>query len=163
MNMTRADSLALKGLGILFALGGGVTLVQLPSAYEQEVDFHSQAIRATGTVVKTREETQISGGGGIIPTTTTTKYISTVKFPTNQAESVEFTTSSACSSRRDCKNKEVPVLYDPNRPKDARVDSGVTPEGKLKAGLVFDAVFLLLGIAAVLVPTDGNQLNKNLR
>jgi hypothetical protein len=150
MNMTRADSLALKGLGILFALGSGVSLVQLPSTYEQEVDFHSQAIRATGTVVKTREETQISGGGGIIPLTTTKKYISTVKFQTNQAESVEFTTSSACSSRRDCENKTVSVLYDPSHPKDAIVDSGSTPEGKFRTGMVLSAVFLLLGIAAIL-------------
>jgi hypothetical protein len=157
----RIDRLGMKVFGICTALLGGIILVQLPSTYEEDVDFQSKAIRATGTVVKIRKETQ-THGGGMTPITTTTKYISTVKFQTNQAESIEFTTSSACSSRRNCENKEeVPVLYDPSRPSNARIDSGPTPEGKLKGGLVFGVVFLVSGIAvAVLESSDGTQWKK---
>ncbi len=143
----RGDHLGTKAFGILCALLGGMCLVNIPSLYKSEVDFHSKAIRATGTVVKTRVEIRHSGGAS---STVFPEYISTVKFQTNQAESVEFTTSSACSSRRDCENKTVSVLYDPSHPKDAIVDSGSTPEGKFRTGMVLSAVFLLLGIAAIL-------------
>ena len=91
------------------------------------------------------------------------RYISTVKFQTNQEQSFEFTTTKACSSLSDCENKTVSVLYDPSHPLDARVDSGSTPEDKLKGNLLFSVVLLLGGVAlAVLEPIDGNKLNKNL-
>ena len=50
------DHLIVKGLGICTALLGGIFLVQLPSMYKSEVDFHSNAISATGTVIETREK-----------------------------------------------------------------------------------------------------------
>jgi hypothetical protein len=155
------DRSGLKVVGICNALLGGIFLVQLPYMYKSEVDFRSKAIRATGTVVETRKEMKPITSGGF--PTTTTEYISTVRFQTNQAESVEFTTSSTSSIRRDGKNKEIPVLYDPNRPKAAIIDSGTTPEYRFKGLLLFSVVLLLGGIAlTVLVPTDSNQWNKNL-
>ncbi len=155
----RIDRSGLKVVGICSALLGGIFLVQLPSMYKSEVDFRSKAISTTGTVVETRKEIEHITAGGF--PTTTTEYISTVKFQTNQAESVEFTTSNTSSLRRDGKSKEVPVLYDPNRPKDAIVDSETTPEYRFKGLLVFSVVLLLGGVAlAVLEPTDGNQWNK---
>ena len=153
------DHLGMKTLGICTALLGGIILVQLPSMYKSEVDFQSKAIRSTGTIVETRVEIRHSGG---VSSTVVPEYISTVKFQTNHAQSFEFTTSGACSSQRDCENKTVPVLYDPSRPSDAKVDSGSTPEGKLKGNLVFSAVLLLSGIfVAVLEPNDNNQLSKS--
>ena len=160
MNMgQRIDHLIAKGAGICIALFGGMVLVNLPSFYESEVDFQSKAIRATVTVVKTRVETQHYVN--ITYVNVSTSYISTVKFQTNQAQSVEFTTTKACSSGRDCENKTVSVLYDPSRHSDARVDSGATPESQLKGSLMFSVVLLLLGIfMVVLEPTDGTQLKK---
>lgn len=152
-----------KGFGILCVSFGGIVLVQLPSLYESEVDFQSKAISATGTIVKTTEKKEYSGGG-ITPVTSTTKFISTVKFQTNQGESIEFTTTSACSSRRDCNNKEVPILYNPILPSDARVDAGFTPEGKVKGGLVLSALFLISGIAFIVVEPSNystKQLSRN--
>lgn len=164
MNMGRClELLFMKGFGILAASLGGIILVQLPSFYESEVDFQSKAISATGTIVKTTEKKEYSGGG-ITPVTSTTKFISTVKFQTNQGESIEFTTTSACSSRRDCNNKEVPVLYNPILPSDARVDSGSTPEGKVKGRLVLSALFLISGIAFIVVEPSNystKQLYRN--
>jgi hypothetical protein len=143
----RRDHLGRKAAGICTALVGGIILIRLPFAYKEEVDFQSKASSATGTVIKTEEKVQTSGGvAGIVLPSTTREFISTVKFQTNQAELIEFTTSSACSSQRDCENKKVSVLYDPSHPSDARIDSGLTPEGKLKSGLVLSIVLLLLGI-----------------
>lgn len=151
MNIRRClEFLWIKGFGVLVASFGGIILVQLPSFYKSEVDFQSKAISTTGTVVKTREKREYYGGG-IVPLTATTKFISTVEFHTNQGKSSEFTTSAACSSQRDCNNKEIPVLYDPFLPSKARVDSGFTPEGKVKARLVFSTVLLLTGITFIVV------------
>ena len=158
----RIDRLGTKVVGICSALLGGIILVQLPSIYKKEVNFQSKAIRATGTVLETivKIRTYSSGvSAGVAP-----EYISTVKFQTNREQSFEFTTTKACSSLSDCENKTVSVLYDPSHPLDARVDSGSTPEDKLKGNLLFSVVLLLGGVAlAVLEPTDGNQWNKNLR
>ncbi|HEY9652753.1 MAG TPA: DUF3592 domain-containing protein [Coleofasciculaceae cyanobacterium] len=164
MNIKRwLKLLWVKGFGILCVSFGGILLVQLPSFYESEVDFQSKAVSATGTVVKTREKTEYFGGG-ITPGTSTTKFISTVKFQTNQGELVEFTTTAACSSRRDCQNKKVAVLYDPILPLEARVDSGSTPEGKVKGSLVLSTLVLLFGINFIIVePSDYSTkpLSKN--
>jgi hypothetical protein len=157
----RGDHLGTKAFGILCALLGGMCLVNIPSLYKSEVDFHSKAIRATGTVVKTRVEIRHSGGAS---STVFPEYISTVKFQNNHAHSFEFTATKACSSLSNCENKTVPVLYNPSHPLDARVDSGSTPEDKVKGNLVFSVVLLVLGIfVATLEPSDDNQWNKNLR
>lgn len=151
MNIRRClKFLWMKGFGILVASFGGIILVQLPSFYKSEVDFQAKAISTTGTVVKTTEKREYYGGG-IVPLTATTKLISTVEFQTNQGKSVEFTTTTACASQRDCKNKEVPVLYNPFLPSKARVDSGFTPEGKVKIGLAFSTIVLLIGITFIVV------------
>ncbi len=156
------NHLGMKAFGICMALLSGMILTQLPSMYKSEVDFHSKAIRATGRVVKTTVNMRTYTSG--VSTSVTPEYLSTVKFQTNHAQSFEFATSKACSSLRDCENKEVPVLYDPSHPFNARVDSGSTPESKIKWGLMLSAFFLLSGIYfVVLEPTDGNQWNKNLR
>ena len=157
----RIDRLGMKVVGICAALLGGIILVQLPSIYKEEVNFQSKAIRAAGTVLETRVEIRTYSSG--VSTGVAPEYISTVKFQTNQEQSFEFTTTKACSSLSDCENKTVSVLYDPSHPLDARVDSGSTPEDKLKGNLLFSVVLLLGGVAlAVLEPIDGNKLNKNL-
>ncbi|MEP0820610.1 DUF3592 domain-containing protein [Trichocoleus sp. FACHB-46] len=131
----------------MFASVAGMLLIDLPSFYKSEVEFQSKAIAATGTVIGVAEKKEYSGGGGIVPLTVTTKYIATVEFQTNQRNLVEFTASSACSSQRDCENKLVPVLYNPDFPSKARVDSGATPEGMAQGRLVLSTVFLVADIA----------------
>lgn len=135
-----------RGMGLCVVSLAGMLLIELPSFYRSEVEFQSKAISTTGTVVGAVEKKEYSGGG-VVPITVTTKYIATVEFQTNQGKSVEFTASSACSSRRDCENKSVPVLYNPYFLSSARVDSGATPESKVQGQLIFSTILLVVGIA----------------
>jgi Protein of unknown function (DUF3592) len=91
------------------------------------------------------------GGGGIVPLSSTTKYISTVEFQTNQGKSVEFTTSSACSSQQDCDRKTVQVRYDPSVPTQARIDSHTALNVRVWSYGVFCLVFFLIGIAWLVI------------
>lgn len=143
----------IRGLGLLAASIAGMLLIKTSAFYKSEVNFQSTAISATGTIVETREKKEqvYYYSGGIPIPATTTKYIATVEFLTNRGESVKFTTSSACSSRRDCENKSVPVLYSPSSPSNVRVDSGVAPEGMVLGRLMFSLLFLIAGIALVRV------------
>jgi hypothetical protein len=146
----------LKGAGILVTALGGALLFQIPSIYRSDVDFRSKAISTTGTIIEVQEEKEerIYYSGGIPIPGTVTKFISTVNFQTNQGESIEFTTSRACSSQRDCLNKSISVLYDPDSPSDARVDSGTTPERKVRNNFWFSIFLLLPGIALLLGEVD---------
>ncbi|GAB4368045.1 MAG: hypothetical protein Kow00121_06840 [Elainellaceae cyanobacterium] len=162
MNMGQWISLlCIKGMGILLASAGGVFLAKIPSFYESEVDFQSKAISAIGTVTETRDkkEQRYYYSGGIPIPATTTKLISTVEFQTNQGELIKFTTSKACSSRHNCENKSVPVLYDPNFPTDARVDFENTPIGGVIAGLILGSSCLLLGVPLILAKPDDRNAN----
>lgn len=153
MNRVRWTALFVRGMGLSIASLAGMLLIDLPSFYQSEVEFQSKAISTTGTVVGAVEKKEYSGGG-VVPLTVTTKYIATVEFQTNQGKSVEFTTNSACSSRRDCENKLISVLYDPDFPSKARVDSGATPEGMAQGRLVLSTVFLVVGIAFLGIGLD---------
>jgi hypothetical protein len=141
----------MKALGILFASVGGMLLVQFPSYYRSEVAFEANKISATGTVVETREEKEYSGGGGIVPLTARIKYISTVEFQTRQGESVEFITSSACSSRQDCEDKTVQVQYDPSVPNQARINSDTTLNSRVGGYGVLSLIFFMIGIGLLIV------------
>lgn len=151
------DLIGMKGLGLLFASMGGLFLAQVPSVYDSEVEFQSKAISTTGTVVKTKTETHLSGGGGIVPLTSRTDYISTVKFQSSQGETVNFITKRACRSLRSCKDKKVPILYDPTSPTDARVDTGATPKSKAIVGSIGGAIFLIVGIIFIGINPDNQQ------
>ncbi|NJL39493.1 MAG: hypothetical protein HC840_31795 [Leptolyngbyaceae cyanobacterium RM2_2_4] len=157
MNIGRWTNLLLvKGTGIFATVLGGALLLQIPSMYRFDVDFRSKAVSATGTITEVREEKEerIYHSGGIPIPGTATKFISTVNFQTNQGEWVEFTTSRACSSQRDCMNKLVPVMYDPDFPSGARVDLGTTPERKVRNNFWFSVFLLLPGIALLLGDVD---------
>jgi hypothetical protein len=144
----------MKALGVVFASVGGMLLVQLPSHYRSEAAFEANKVSATGTVVETRQEKEYSGGG-IVLLSATTKYISTVEFQTHQGESVEFITSSACSSRQDCENKTVQVQYDPSVPNQARIDSDTTLNIRVGGYGVLSLIFFLIGIGLLFVDPGG--------
>lgn len=159
-NIQSADLIAMKALGILFASVGGIFLVQLPSYYQSEVAFEANAVSTTGTVIKTREEREYSSGG-IIPLTSKIKYISTIRFQTRQGESSEFTTRSACSSRRDCQNKTVKVQYFPSAPDQARIDSDTALNVRIGVRGVLFLMFFLIGIGLLVVnPRSPAQINN---
>lgn len=158
MSATRLiDLICARTLGALFASVGAMFLVQLPSYYQSEVAFKANAISTTGTVVQTREERHYSGGGGLIPLTSTIKYISTIEFQTRQGESVEFTTSRACSSRRDCKNKTVQVQYVPSVPDQARLYSGTALNVRVGGRGVFSLIFFSIGIGLLVIDLSDRQ------
>jgi hypothetical protein len=141
------DRLLIKGSGVLCILMGGTLLVQLPSMYKSEVDFKSKAIRATGTVVKTRVEEQFIANG--TASRTMIKLISTVRFQTNQGKLVEFTTANACSSLPTCNNKTVSLRYDPSLPSKARVDSPLFFEAQVVQFLIISSFLWLCGICCL--------------
>jgi hypothetical protein len=144
----------MKALGVLFACVGGMLLVQFPSYYRSEVAFEANAISTTGTVIKTREEKEYSGGG-IVPLSSKTKYISTVEFQTHQGKSVDFTTSSACSSKLSCENKTVQVRYEPSVPTQARINFNTPLHVRLWGYGVFSLISLLIGILLLVIDPDG--------
>ncbi len=148
------DLFCMKALGVLFASVGGILLFQFPSYYRSEVAFEANAISAIGTVIKTREEKEYSGGG-IVPLSSRTKYISTVEFQTHQGKSVNFTTSSACSSQLSCENKTVQIRYDPSVPTQARINSGAPLNVRLWGYGVFCSIMLLIGILLLVIDPGG--------
>ncbi len=155
------DLIASKAMGIFFASCGGVLLVQFPSYYGTEVAFEANKVSATGTVVATSERQEYFGGG-IATVSSITRYISKVRFQTFQDKSVEFITSSACSSRKDCDRKTVRVQYDPSVPNQARIYSDTTLNTRVGGYVMFSLVFFLLGIGLLVVdlgdcPTRSNQ------
>ena len=148
------DLFCMKALGVLFASVGGILLFQFPSYYRSEVGFEANAISAIGTVIKTREEKEYSGGG-IVPLSSRTKYISTVEFQTHQGKSVNFTTSSACSSQLSCENKTIQMRYDPSVPTQARINSGAPLNVRLWGYGVFCLIMLLIGILLLVIDPGG--------
>ncbi len=155
------DLIVMKAMGVFFASGGGMFLVQFPSHYDAEVAFEANKVSATGTVISTSEETHYYGGG-YVPLNTTTTYSSKVQFQTLQGESVEFITGSACSSQRDCEFKTVRVQYDPSVPKQARIASDTTLNIRIGLYVMFLIVVpLSIGIGLLVFapgrPTRSNQ------
>jgi hypothetical protein len=128
-----SNNITTKVCGIFCSSIGIVLLVGFALHYQSEVSFKANAISATGTVIHTKEEKQNTGnsggyapapgGNGYYVVNVATSYISTVKFQTQQRESIEFTTTDACSSRQECNNKTVLVEYVPTAPKQARIYS----------------------------------------
>ncbi len=147
-----------KAGGVLFMLIGGTLLVQLPSFYKSEVDFKSKAIRAIGTVIKTRVEEQVVGNG--TASTIRLKLVSTVRFHTNQGKLVDFTSDDACWRLPDCENKTVSLRYDPSLPSKARLDFRLSPEAQVVWFLMVSSFFLLCGISC-LVPENNDTASSN--
>jgi hypothetical protein len=154
------DLIATKAMGVFFASCGGVMLVQFPSYYGAEVAFEANKVSATGTVVVTSEKQEYFGGG-IAVVSSRTIYISKVEFQTLQGESVEFITSSACSSQRDCERKTVRVQYDPNVPERARIYSDTTLNSRVGTYVVLALVFFLLGIWLLVVDLEDRPTRSN--
>jgi hypothetical protein len=147
-----------KACGVLCISIGVMLLIGFTSYYQSEVSFKANAISTTGTVVRTKEENQNTGSGGYAPyyggnsyqtLNVTTSYISTVQFQTQQSESIEFTTSGACSSRRDCDRKTVRVQYVSSAPKQARIyadDSDTALNVRFGVRILFSLFCLSVGL-----------------
>jgi hypothetical protein len=154
------DLIVAKATGVFFASCGGVMLVQFPSYYGAEVAFEANKVSATGTVVATSEEKHYYGGG-VVALNASTTHNSKVKFQTLQGESVEFITSSACSSRQDCDRKTVRVQYDPSVPQQARIASNTTLNIRIGLYVVFLIILpLSIGIGAI-VFAPGNRQTRS--
>jgi Protein of unknown function (DUF3592) len=154
------DLIATKAMGVFFASCGGVLLVQFPSYYVTEVAFEANKVSATGTVVATSEKQEYFGGV-IAVVSSRTIYISKVEFQTLQGKSVEFITSSACSSRQDCDRKTVRVQYDPSVPSQARIDSLAPLNIRIWLYVVFFIIFLSIGIGLLVVDPGNRPTQSN--
>lgn len=142
-----------KLLGIVSFLLAGSLLIQMPSAYQAAVDLKSKGISTTGTVVK------IIGKEHFIPQTFggyyVTRFNSTIRFKTKKGEIIEFIAGDVCDlesgkldkkDRSACKGTEFPVLYDPDNPHTAEINTGSTPAGSLAPYAFFALLFGLTGI-----------------
>jgi hypothetical protein len=152
---TIAISAALGGVILLVSLPCFLSK-SYKSSYKSEADFQSKALYAVGTVTKNETQTYLTysySSGYPSVTGSTTINTSTVKFKANRnlqkissnpytvlfaksglsdnrVESIEFTTTKACSisDSNSCVNKKVPVLYDPASSAKAAIDYSATSE-----------------------------------
>jgi hypothetical protein len=153
------DRFLTKVCGVFCSSIGIILLIIFTLDYQSEVSFKANAISATGTILRTKEEKHNTGtdSGGYAPhprinwyqpVTGTTSYISTVEFQTQRSESIEFTTIGACFSQQQCKNKTVLVDYIPSAPKQARIHSDNSDTAlKVRFGMqiLFSLFFIPIG------------------
>jgi len=136
-----------KGFQALVAvalfMGAGAALNHTPSAYQAEVYFRDHALSTVGIVKDTTSGQSCSGGMGFGYSCTTT-YTSNIQFKDANGKLTTFSQSSICNDR--CKNKQVPILYDPNHPSNARVGTEVNPSHVAKGWLIFVLLLLFSGI-----------------
>lgn len=126
-------------LASIFFGVSALLLVKIPFAYQSETDFKDHAISTLGTVKKIEVKQQYvpTGlGGGRLETT----YTSTIQFKTLEGEISTFFDST----HSPVENKEVPVLYTPAYPYQARVGTEVNPKHTVY-GLLLASTFFLAG------------------
>lgn len=151
-----------KLLAIVSFLLAGSLLIQMPSAYQAAVHLKSKGISTTGTVVKIigKEHYIHQTFGGYY----VTRFNSTIRFKTKKGETIEFTAGDVCDlespqlgkiDRSACKGTEFPVLYDPDNPHTAKINTGSTLAGSLLPYTFFVLLFVLIfGSAGIALWTD---------
>lgn len=135
--MTYYQNLSYTLATVLFSVSAFL-LIKIPSAYQSEVDFKNHAISTLGTVQKTEVEQQW------VPTTlggySKATYTSTIQF--ENLEGKAATLSYSTSTRLE--NEQVPIVYNPTYPYQARVGTEVKPKNTVY-GLLLASTFLLTG------------------
>jgi serine/threonine protein kinase len=123
--------------GSIFVAASAFSLFGIPFAYQAEVYFKDHAISAIGTVKKTTAETYwvntvINGSYA------QTSYSSIIQFETLKGKVVTFSSSSAYKTR------QVPILYDPIYPNQARIGTVVNPKSVVYGHLIFSVLSVLV-------------------
>lgn len=152
-----------KNLEIAFAVvllvGAGAALNHTPSAYEAEVYFKKHALSTVGIIKDTTSLRDCTGVGMGFGLSCRTTYTSTVQFRNSiNGRTTTFSESSICS--RNCKNKPVPVLYDPDRPTNVRVGTKVSPMSVASGWMIFVLLLLFGGIWIFATLSDRNRQSQ---
>jgi hypothetical protein len=126
-------------LATTFFSVSALLLITMPSAYQSEVNFKNHAISTLGTVKKT-EEHQYWSSGSYGTGQWTTEYALTIQFETFEGKigTLSYSTSTPL------KDKQIPILYNPTDPSQARVGTEVNPKNTIYIFLLA-STFLLTG------------------
>lgn len=124
----------------LFLLVGGLLLLGAVASYQSANRFLEEAVSATGVVVALEEQ---RGDG-------TVSYHPVVVFLDENKKTVRFTSSVGSSPAAYRKAEQVPVLYLPGQPEDARIDSFFEHWGASLIMSILGAPFFLIGLSIVL-------------
>jgi serine/threonine protein kinase len=136
--------------GRIFVAASAFLLSQIPSAYQSEIYFKDHAISAIGTVKQTTAESYWVSTG-ISAGYLKTEYKSIIQFETLREKTVTFSTSSVY------KDIQVPILYDPIYPNQARIGTAVNPKSIVYGHLIFSA---LLALVATLMLSNVRPQNE---
>lgn len=140
---------------VVLLVGAGAALDHTPSAYQAEVYFKNHALLTVGIIKNTTSHQNCYGPGMGFGYSCSTTYTSTVQFKNTSGETITFSERSICS--KNCKNKPVPVLYDPNQPSNARVGTEVDPNRVAEGWLIFVLLLLFGGIGVFMMLIDQNR------
>lgn len=124
----------------LFLLVGGLLLLGAVASYQSANRFLEEAVSATGVVVALEEQ---RGDG-------TVSYHPVVVFLDESKKTVRFTSSVGSSPAAYRKAEQVPVLYLPGQPEDARIDRFFEHWGASLIMSILGAPFFLIGLSIVL-------------
>jgi hypothetical protein len=145
-------SIFFRGIGIALLAGGAIYVFIILS-------FTGRAAHAEGRIVKmdtVRNAApfmdQVAGSGVI--------YYPVVRFKTQDGKAVDFRAASGSQRPTYSVGDKVPVLYDPNNPKDSRINTVWGVWGAPLILLGIGAVFLILGFLA---PFGFGNMPKRLR
>src|SRR3954471_2322468 len=106
--------MALLGLGIVAMLGGLFLLIVALFLYLRQRRFLDRAVETTGVVVGQNVSPSAEGGAVTRPV---------VRFRTEDGERIEFEDAFGSNPSPYRVGRGVPVLYDPERPGQARIRS----------------------------------------
>ncbi len=120
-------------------------------AWVQARRFAASASRATGTVVDTTTAWVDPSGSGPIDNTGAWLRFPVVRYQTANGQTVTFRSRTGTQPSPYHVGQQVPVLYNPADPRDARINTFVMT-GLLPGCLVaFGAFFFVLGVVILLV------------
>jgi serine/threonine protein kinase len=139
---------------VAILMAAGAAFRHTPDAYQAEVYFKHHALSTVGIVQYTTSQRSCYGGMGFGYSCSTT-YTATIQFKDTHGKNIVFSNSSICS--QDCKNKLVPVLYDPNHLSSARVGTEINPRNVARGWLIFALVLFSGGIRLLIVSMEQNR------
>lgn len=135
----------LYALATLFFSVSALFLIAIPSAYQSEIDFKNHALSTIGTIKKTEVEEYwaplILGAGSL-----KAEYTSTIQFETLEGKTATLSHSTSTPFE----DEQVPILYNPTDPNQARVGgTEVNPKNTVYGYLLASTCFLSGGICTL--------------
>ena len=136
----------MKYLHLVFTVGlGSCMLLGALFFFSRSLVFAYRATSTTGKVIEHEVNTSTSTGSGSNRSTTTTSYRPVVQFQT-QGRSIRFVSKAGDNSPQDQPvGSEVTVLFNPNDPNNAEIDSFSAIWGGSVFMIVFGTIWTVVG------------------